>query len=147
MARTILTTHVLYRGFQSGAAVTIPILAFRQWRSGLQQYSALRSVGNGALIGTVLMVPTLYARMLGREDIEWRDRSWRLLENAGQKEVDDWSLVGAVGGGVAALPQIGREAALRGKVTRVIGGAGLGSLMGVMGYLTWRYGVHGGRFD
>lgn len=93
------------------------------------------------------MIPALYARMFGREDIEWRDRSWRLLENAGQKEVDDWSLVGTVGGSVAALPQIGREAALRAKVARVMGGAGLGSLMGVVGYMAWRHGLHGGRFD
>ena len=46
------------------------------------------------------MAVALPGRMWGREDIEWRDRSWRLLENKGQKEVDAWGVLGA---GVGAV--------------------------------------------
>jgi hypothetical protein len=30
----------------------------------------------------------LVGRMWGREDIEWKDRSWRLMENKGQLETE-----------------------------------------------------------
>ena len=74
------------------------------------------------------MIPALIARMYGREDIEWNDRSWRLLENTGQIETDFWTvgggLVGVVGAGV------GRQAGV-GAVRGVIGGAGLGGLVGL----------------
>ncbi|TKA70557.1 hypothetical protein B0A55_06236 [Friedmanniomyces simplex] len=156
LARTILTSHVLYRGFQTGATLAIPIAGIQsvlRARQGVTRSaitaSALRTTGAGALIGTVLMVPALVARMWGREDIEWRDRSWRLLVNEGQIEVDDFGLVGAVGGLVAAtttrrmMPAIGatRTAA----VLTVAGSAGLGTMAGVVGYMMWRYGVHGGK--
>jgi len=81
----------------------------------------------------------LYQTMAGREDIEWADRSWRLLANKGQVEVDDFSLLGAVGGALAGV-RIMNGAAWRG----VVGGAGLGSCVGVLGYMGWRHGWNGG---
>ncbi|CAH0029296.1 unnamed protein product [Clonostachys rhizophaga] len=66
--------------------------------------------------------------MYGREEIEWRDRSWRLLENEGQLETDDWTYAGMVAG-PAVL------AATKG-----------GALGGMLGYMTWRYGINGGKF-
>ena len=107
--------------------------------------------------------------MRGREDIEWCDRSWRLLENKGQVEVDSWSLSGAVVGVVAALRLMrdsgsGRSAESAGSGERsrmlrgmsavtvgmrmwrvALGGAGIGASMGLLGYLGWRYGVMRGR--
>ena len=152
LARTLLTTHVMYRGFQSGATIGIAIGAVQsvfQLRKGLTRQavlgSGLRSIGIGAVIGTGLMVPGLVMRMWGREEIEWKDRSWRLLENEGQKEVDDWSLLGTVAGAVAvARRTIVRETA-RSKFLRLSGGAGVGSMVGVMGYMVWRYGVMRGE--
>ncbi|KAK0261990.1 hypothetical protein LTR91_020982 [Friedmanniomyces endolithicus] len=155
-ARTILTSHVLYRGFQTGATLAIPIAGIRavlQARKGVTRAiisaSALRRTGAGALLGTVLMVPALMARMWGREEIEWRDRSWRLLVNEGQVEVDDFSLVGAAGGVAVAttmriVPAIGGATRTAAMLT-VAGSAGLGTMAGVAGYMTWRYGVQGGK--
>jgi len=82
--------------------------------------------------------------MRGREDIEWRDRAWRLLGNRGQVEVDGWSVGGMVGGGVAAgVWGRGRGLGVRG----VVGSVGMGGTVGVVGYLGWRYGVRGGRWE
>ncbi|MCJ1290604.1 hypothetical protein MMC34_002144 [Xylographa carneopallida] len=117
LAHTILTTHVLFRGFQSGAAVGLllgsarhSLSLLRQRRSPSLLYTPshltfppatiVRSTALGAVVGTVLMAVALPGRMWGREDIEWRDRSWRLLENKGQKEVDAWGVLGA---GVGAV--------------------------------------------
>ena len=79
-------------------------------------------------------------RMNGRSEIEWQDRSWRLLENQGQMEVDDWSLAGTAVGGLAAAVQQGG-----GGWKAVMGKTGLGSIAGVVGYMGWRYGVRGGE--
>jgi hypothetical protein len=82
--------------------------------------------------------------MWGRESIEWNDRSWRLLENKGQVEVDDWSL----GGTIAGLAGVyGSGVARRAGWRAVVGGAGVGSLVGVGGYMAWRYGVKGGKYE
>ena len=85
--------------------------------------------------------------MRGRELIEWQDRSWRLLANAGQVEVDNWSLLGAAVG-VGAV--VWKREVLRGEAKRlgwrtVAGGAGVGSIVGVVGYMGWRYAVMGGK--
>lgn len=161
---TILTTHVLYRGFQSGALLggtyrgVRGLLARRSAAAASSSASSsaaatsartailpsvVRASATGGAVGTVLMVVALASRMRGREEIEWKDRSWRLLANDGQVETDDWSAVGTLVGGVAAA-SVGSLSGL-GLVTRVAGGAGIGSLVGVAGYMGWRYGVYGGR--
>jgi hypothetical protein len=142
---TILTAHVLYRGFQAGALIGLLYggtkTAYRQGlRSALGTSTGLsavtRSVGYGSMVGTTLMVVMLPLRMRGREEIEWRDRSWRLLENEGQMLVDDFSGVGTlVGLGSMAF----RNSAALGPLgwKEVLGRAGLGSLAGVLGYLVY----------
>jgi hypothetical protein len=82
--------------------------------------------------------------MRGREEIEWQDRSWRLLENKGQLECDDWTYPG-MAVGLAGVIGSGSAKALgwRG----VLGGAGVGSVVGMMGYMAWRYGLKGGKFE
>jgi hypothetical protein len=51
--------------------------------------------------------------MKGKEEIEWQDRSWRILGNKGLLEYDDWYalfVVGtAVGYGDGGLAQRRRE--------------------------------------
>lgn len=71
-------------------------------------------------------------RMWGREQIEWQDRSWRLLENRGQVECDVFSSVGAVvGAGVVAGH--GWRGMVGGAGWRgMVGGAGLGGLLWVV---------------
>jgi hypothetical protein len=77
--------------------------------------------------------------MWGREEIEWQDRAWRLLENKGQVECDDWTYPGMLGGALAGSRLPGWKAKF--------GAVGLGSVAGMMGYMAWRHGVKGGKFE
>ena len=103
-SRTILTVHSLDRAFQSGAVIGLSIGATRSLlRRQPFAAAALGSTGYGALIGLGSMVVGLPIYMSGKTDIEWKDRSWRLLVNEGQKEVEDFGSVGFVVGVLAAL--------------------------------------------
>ena len=146
-ARTILTAHVLDRGFQTGAIFGLLTGSIRSLiRKQALAKTVLLPTGYGAIIGTASMVPALAVRMYGREDIEWKDRSWRLLENEGQMEVDDWSSVGFVAGVVATARREAGRQVRAGRWVRLAGGAALGECVGIMGYMVWRYGVHGGKW-
>jgi hypothetical protein len=147
LAAPILTAHVLSRGFQGGAllgpvAGTARYYFSRLPRAGGPSFSTtlLRTTGTTSLASVGIIAAALAARMHGKEHIEWADRSWRLLENKGQVEVDDWSLGGAVAGAVAT-------AGRRPGWLAVTGGSAMGSLVGVGGYLVWRYGVKGGKWE
>ena len=99
-AKTLLTFHVLRAGATAGAltsllTATLSTVYFGpRTLAGLYPRVLLHSA-RGTTIGTVLAGLALGGRMYGREDIEWKDRSWRLLENKGQVEVDNWILLGA----------------------------------------------------
>lgn len=147
----ILTTHVLFRGFQAGSLVapliSLPRYFLLRWRSPLSSQPLfpylIRSTGTGAVVGTGLLAIGLVARMWGREEIEWKDRAWRLLENKGQVEVDSWGLIGMLTG-VALL---GVRAGWRGIEWRTaFGSLGIGGTSGVRGYMVWRHGIHGGKW-
>ncbi|KAI9791861.1 MAG: hypothetical protein M1816_003406 [Peltula sp. TS41687] len=165
---TILTTHVLHRGFQAGSIIggVIGPMTYVLRRSATRSVFVplvLQTTGVGAVLGTASMALALPLRMWGREEIEWRDRSWRLLENRGQNEVDRWSVAGALVGGLMA-PWVVAQQRWRGamrataaataatKLSRVarwrmgLGCSGLGSMVGVLGYMGWRYGVRGGKW-
>ncbi|MCJ1356567.1 MAG: hypothetical protein MMC33_006562 [Icmadophila ericetorum] len=164
-AHTILWTHTLYRGFQTGATIGILTGATRAAFFSRPVASAiavsfwphfsttvLRHAGIGSLVGTALMVIAVPLRMRGREEIEWQDRSWRLLENKHQVEVDDFSLLGMAGGAAAAALARPMGSLLSGTLgslrwQRVVGGAGVGSMVGVGAYMGWRYGIQKGRYE
>jgi hypothetical protein len=143
-SRTILTTHALTRGFQAGTVMG-PLVAlpwyFLRKPTLSPAPTLLRSIGVGSLAGTALLTLVLAARMWDKEPIEWADRSWRLLENKGQVEVDDWSYGGA-GLGAAATALARTNMGWRG----VLSGTGLGSLVGVGGYMVYRHGIKGGKW-
>lgn len=81
-------------------------------------------------------------RMQGREEIEWKDRSWRLQHNETQVAYDDWNCGGVLAGlGGVALSGAWRSAGWRGAV----GAAGAGSVLATVGYVTWTYGIKGGQ--
>lgn len=84
----------------------------------------------------------LLGRMQGRENIEWKDRSWRLLENEGQLETDDWTYIGMAVAPAVLVARKGPNLGWR----SYVGAAGLGSVVGMVGYMAWRYGVNGGTF-
>lgn len=157
LSRTILTTHCLTRGATTGAVVSSGVFFAR---SVLQRPSTptastptlsqplprrfLRAAGTGTAVGTVLLAGATVWRMYGREEVEWQDRSWRLVGNRGQVECDDFTYAGAVGGlGVWAWRRGLKGLGWRGPV----GAAGLGSVVGTVGYMVWRYGVEGGKFE
>lgn len=79
----------------------------------------------------------LTVRMWGRDEIEWKDRSWRLRYNAGQVAVDNWGESGAaVGVLVVAVRGLAGVAPARWR--GVVGGAGVGSLVGIVGCMVAR---------
>ncbi len=165
-AYTILTTHVLHRGIQAGALLGatagLSYSTYRYFRPAAtataatttassaaampQKFRALilpttlRSTGIGATFGLSLIAIGLEARMWGREEIEWQDRAWRLLENEGQVSVDDWSLGGMAVGvvGLALLAARRGAVAIKRRPMAVVGAAGLGSLAGTVGSVEWR---------
>jgi hypothetical protein len=68
--------------------------------------------------------------MRGREEIEWQDRAWRILENRGEVQTD-WATMGGVGAGAAAGAVGARRGVVPGNVGKaMIGGAGAGSSVG-----------------
>lgn len=151
LSQTLLYSHVLYRGFQTGATLGLTSVALRsagryiRGRSMVTGVASLATTGRWAVVTTLLMIPTTYGRMYGREEIEWQDRAWRLMEHEGQKEVDDWSLIGMAVGGVASTRLSIANKTGTARFLSMAGGAGIGSLAGVVGYMVWRYGICGGQ--
>ena len=144
LPRLILTTHVLYRGFQTGAFMGLLIgsarTAFRHSPTPshslllIHARNVIRSTGIGGAVGIGLMSVELPLQMRGKELIEWQDRSWRLLENKGQVAVDRWSIGGATVGAVAVVCA-SRRRLLSLSARNWLGGLGAGSLVGVLGYM------------
>ncbi|KAI5461403.1 hypothetical protein BGZ63DRAFT_385784 [Mariannaea sp. PMI_226] len=153
LARSILTTHVVVRAVTASTLIAGGITVIRQLVPVLRPQSSaafptftprlIKSASTGTLIALGLGAVMTLGRMHGREEIEWQDRSWRLLENKGQVETDDWTLAGlAAGTTLGAWTGKSMGLGWRGAV----GGLGLGSVVGMFGYLGWRYGVNGGKF-
>ncbi|KAI1342104.1 hypothetical protein F5Y15DRAFT_413371 [Xylariaceae sp. FL0016] len=161
LARTILTTHVLTRGITTGAligagiyggrsvlsrtaATTSPSPAVAHSKPLLPKSAVfLRLVGKSTVWTLGIVGLGLVGRIWGREDIEWRDRSWRLLENKGQLETDDWTYGGMAA--AAVVTAVRRPLGLG--WVGVLGALGMGSVGGMVGYMGWRYGVHQGKFS
>ncbi|KAI9663366.1 MAG: hypothetical protein M1831_002650 [Alyxoria varia] len=165
LATTILQTHVMHRGFQTGATMGILTGAAR---AGILGYKAgelvpqgatvttkaplrptatiVRSTGIGGLIGLAAVTAMMPFYMHGREEIEWQDKSWRLQQNLGQLEVDDWSILGtSVGAATIFLNVAPMGGAGSPTFIKTAGGAGVGSVASVFGYMLWRYGIRGGK--
>jgi Protein of unknown function (DUF1757) len=153
LSKTILTTHVLSRAFQAGSlvgtGVGLSVLTLRRLNvlssriAPLPAYlTVLRSSGTGAVIALGILSVALPIRMSGREEIEWQDRAWRLRANKGQTECDDYTYAG-MAAATAAVAWKGKGLGWRG----AIGGIGAGSVVGMLSYMGWRYGVKGGKFE
>lgn len=139
---TILTTHVLTRGLTTGSLAGLTAAAIRQAVPSLRRpgpgpgpatHRVLLASSTGSLVGFGLMALALGGRMYGRDRIEWQDRSWRLLENRGQVEMDDWTYVGMAVGGIGGIGAA--RVAASGAVRRGLGGGGLGGGRAVLGGL------------
>ena len=96
---TILTIHCLHRGFTAGAFLgalspnvraAIAKLRGRPPLSTLPYTSrVLSATASVSLGGTLFLAVGMVARMWGREEIEWQERSWRILVNQGQNREDN----------------------------------------------------------
>ena len=157
LAGTILATHVATRGVTTGTIAALGVTSIRAAVPALRRAPAaavtlppaaqrvLLSASAGTGWGAAAVLAALALRMRGREDVEWRDRSWRLMENRGQLECDDWTYAGMGAGAALAAARRGGGQGV-GVVRRALGGVGLGSVVGMVGYMAWRYGVNGGEF-
>ncbi len=153
LSKTILTTHVLTRAVQAGSlagtGVGLSLLTLRRFNIVSSRVppvpaylTILRSTGVGAVIAFGILSVGLPVRMWGQEEIEWKDRSWRLRANKGQTECDDFTY-GGMAVAAAAVAWKGKGLGWKG----ALGGIGAGSLLGMLGYMGWRYGVKGGKFE
>ncbi|KAJ3094660.1 hypothetical protein HDU97_007726 [Phlyctochytrium planicorne] len=128
-SRLILHTHVTSRtllattAFASIFSLTRTITS-RKWPliTGL-----IRSNATATLIAIPLGIAMTEFKMQGKEEIEWQDRSYRLLNNAGQNELDVLGWGGFGAGLVGGL-------LMRKGVMRTVGMAGLGGVFGLVGF-------------
>ncbi|KAH7177574.1 hypothetical protein DER46DRAFT_127918 [Fusarium sp. MPI-SDFR-AT-0072] len=147
LARTILTAHVIVRAITLSSIIATGITTTRHFVPFLRPKTPtltffprlIRSASTGAVAAVGVGALMTISRMRGREEVEWQDRSWRLLENQGQLETDDWTAIGA---GAGALIGANALKGWRGAV----GGVGLGSMGGALAWMAWRFGVNGGKF-
>ncbi|KAI0157729.1 hypothetical protein GGR57DRAFT_53382 [Xylariaceae sp. FL1272] len=154
LARTILTTHIETRAITTGTLLGGAIygarIAMQQIRkstsppslSGRSSHVFLRHAGISTLCTLGFVSVGLVGRFWGKEEIEWKDRSWRLLENKGQLAVDDWTYP-TMAAGLAATAFLKRPVGW----VAMVGAVGTGSVVGMLGYMGWRYGFRRGKFE
>jgi hypothetical protein len=112
-AKAILIIHVVHRGYNFGTFVglgaALVITTAKAVRgstpltgasSAISPFAArlLQSAARGSVFGLAFGALAVGGRMWGRELIEWQDRSWRLLNHAGQTQTDYYSAAGMLAG-------------------------------------------------
>ncbi|KAJ4988775.1 hypothetical protein SVAN01_05752 [Stagonosporopsis vannaccii] len=139
-AHAILYLHVMRASAMTFSFLSLPYTGISVLVSRLRGQPSTSSIlartllnsGRGLVLGTVAGAAMTWGRMRGREEIEWQDRSWRLLGNKGEVATD-WETVGAAGvGAVAAAVGARRGVVPLGVARAALGGAGLGLGSGVL---------------
>lgn len=139
-AHSILYLHVMRASAMSFTFLSlfqIPISLIRARRSPTPTpmstilASTLKISGRSLVLGTVAGAAMVWGRMRGKEEIEWQDRAWRILENKGEVQTDWVTLGGAGTGAVAGLVAARRGAIPASAGNALLGGAGLGMATGV----------------
>ncbi|KAF1944204.1 hypothetical protein EJ02DRAFT_452578 [Clathrospora elynae] len=139
-AQTILYLHVMRASAMSFSFLSlfqIPAsLIAARYRKMPIDYSVvfartLKTSGRGLVIGTAAGAIMTWGHMMGREEMEWKDRSWRILANTGEVKTD-WVTLGGAGAGAVAGLVTARRGVIPATVgTAVLGGAGVGMASGV----------------
>ncbi|KAI1262556.1 hypothetical protein F5Y18DRAFT_153398 [Xylariaceae sp. FL1019] len=154
LAKTILTTHIETRAIATGTIVGGAIYGAKDAMQRIRKskpapsltvprsHVFLRYAGSSTLWTLGFVSVGLVGRFWGKEEIEWKDRSWRLLENKGQLAVDDWTYP-AMAAGLAATAFLKRPVGW----VAMVGSVGTGSVVGMLGYMGWRHGLHRGKFE
>jgi hypothetical protein len=139
-AKAILYLHVMRASamsFTFFSLARIPIILARaQFRKVPVDVPALfartlQSSGRVFAIGSAVGALMTWGRMRGRTEVEWQDRSWRILGNNGEVKTDWTTMVGSGAGAV-----VGAVAARRGAIpasvgSALLGGAAAGSSVGM----------------
>jgi hypothetical protein len=129
-AKAILYMHVMRASamsftFFSLARIPITLVRSRFRRVPVDMSTlftrTLQSSGRAFVLGSAAGAATTWGRMRGKTEIEWQDRSWRILGNRGEVQTD-WATVGGMGAAAVA----GAVAARRGVIPTSVGKAGLG---------------------
>ncbi|KAF2851034.1 hypothetical protein T440DRAFT_77657 [Plenodomus tracheiphilus IPT5] len=139
-AHTVLYLHVMRASAMSFSFVALFRLPVSLIASRLRGTSlplntllarTLQTCGRGLVLGTVAGGVMTWGRMRGMEEIQWQDRTWRILENKGEVKTD-WVTLGAAGAGAAGAVVAARRGAVpAGMGTAALGGAAVGAAMGV----------------
>jgi hypothetical protein len=139
-ARTILYLHVMRASAMSFSFLSLfrfpASLIAARYRKTPVDYNTilartLKTASRGLVVGTAAGALMTWGRMKGREEIEWKDRAWRIQENNGEVNTD-WVTFGAAAGGAVG----GLVAARKGVIpltvgNAVLGGAAVGMASGV----------------
>ncbi|KAI9328955.1 hypothetical protein BDR26DRAFT_1012037 [Obelidium mucronatum] len=133
----ILHVHVAHRAVNALSAVTTLGLMARSVLGGKKTVPLMASVLRGNAVAVLLGVAGSAAmvemKMQDKQPIEWQDRSWRLLNNKLQNQIDVWS----AGGALTGMALFGLRAGAKGHggaFVRAVGGAGLGSIVGIAAF-------------
>lgn len=141
-SRAILITHVIHRGFNMwsilGTGATLAWAGYKRPPLSTLYPTLLAGAARGGIFGLGFGALAVTGRMWGRDLVEWQDRSWRLLGHATQNSTDHWSLVGAAAGAVASGTVYESTAKQLSMGTRLMGGAALGSTLGIVAMLVSR---------
>ncbi len=139
-ARVILYLHVMRASsmvFPFVSLFYLPVALIRARRSPMPYPSSalladtLKISGRSLVIGAIAGIGMTWSRMRGKEEIEWKDRSWRILENKGELQTD-WAALSGAGVGAAAAAMAARRGAIPMSTgNALLGGAGLGMATGV----------------
>ncbi|ORY11626.1 hypothetical protein BCR34DRAFT_450070, partial [Clohesyomyces aquaticus] len=135
LSHQILYFHTIRSGAMMGAIIaqiTAPSMAVvERYRHNTQITRStlgprlFTHSARGIFIGSIFAAVATWGRMRAKEEIEWQDRAWRVIENTGQVDMDRWTLVGAALGSSAGL-----WGARQGKTMSMgkaaLGGAGVG---------------------
>ncbi|KAF0709602.1 Aste57867_5827 [Aphanomyces stellatus] len=132
LSQEVLYAHVTARSVQLCAAVasfgTLASIPFMKEPALPIVPRVLRNNFRAVTLGLFLGPFMTYGRMRGMDVVEWKDRSWRLLQNPGQNNVDIALTAGSVVCGLAAV--VGMKAPQAAAV-RFLGGVGIGSFAGL----------------
>ncbi|KAJ3245824.1 ubiquitin-specific protease ubp2 [Chytriomyces hyalinus] len=164
-SEAVLLTHVAHRTVNlaacGGSGVVVAYRALNSLRgkamTGSMMGSLLRTNAAALLIGTAAGVAMTEARMAGKTTVEWQDRAYRVLNSAGQNTTDEWSAAGGMAGFMLGLSGLG--VANGGKTAsvgtarslsltvRTLGGAGLGSVVGLLSMVGYQSALKAGLVD
>lgn len=147
-AKTLLYVHVFHRGFEAGGFIGLFYENYKLYRYrqqlkqsspqglGIIKNAGMRNIffptmARSSLFGAGAIMLLLTGKMWSKEDVEWQDRSWRLLENEGQVMHDLYADVAA--GVAASSVGVVRRPPLSMVAREMMGRAGLGAVVGFVG--------------